>query len=118
MIFLCAYLLNNPRLKAGFSDYKSRKVKDDKDIFDEIHLRMLIIFSSELKSSTSRNNQNITGVMKSYIYSVIKVELEKLTKNDFEGILKKTDFFLIHHKKLLSSENVVLNFTDEHLKCY
>lgn len=35
-----------------------------------------------------------------------------MTKNDFEGILKETEFF-IYHKKLLNSESVALNFTDE-----
>jgi ATP-dependent HslUV protease ATP-binding subunit HslU len=44
----------------------------------------------------------------------IRVELEKLTKNDFERILKEPDFSLIRqYEKLLNTENVVLNFTDE-----
>ena len=36
-----------------------------------------------------------------------------MTKNDFEGILEESDFSLIRHEKLLSSENVVMNFIDE-----
>ena len=36
-----------------------------------------------------------------------------MTKNDFKGILKESDFSLIRHEKLLNTENVVLNFTDE-----
>ncbi|WP_354312771.1 ATP-dependent protease ATPase subunit HslU [Sporosarcina psychrophila] len=44
----------------------------------------------------------------------IRVELEKLTKNDFERILKEPDFSLIRqYEKLLNTENVVLDFTDE-----
>jgi len=44
----------------------------------------------------------------------IRVELDKLTKNDFERILKEPDFSLIRqYEKLLNTENVVLDFTDE-----
>ncbi|WP_346267736.1 ATP-dependent protease ATPase subunit HslU [Sporosarcina sp. E16_3] len=44
----------------------------------------------------------------------IRVELEKLTKNDFERILKEPDFSLIRqYEKLLNTENVVLDFTNE-----
>ena len=44
----------------------------------------------------------------------IRVELEKLTKNDFERILKEPDFSLIRqYEKLLNTEEVVLDFTDE-----
>jgi ATP-dependent HslUV protease ATP-binding subunit HslU len=44
----------------------------------------------------------------------IRVELEKLTKNDFERILKEPDFSLIRqYEKLLNTEDVVLDFTDE-----
>lgn len=44
----------------------------------------------------------------------IRVELDKLTKNDFERILKEPDFSLIRqYEKLLNTEDVVLDFTDE-----
>jgi ATP-dependent HslUV protease ATP-binding subunit HslU len=44
----------------------------------------------------------------------IRVELEKLTKNDFERILKEPDFSLLRqYEKLLNTEDVVLDFTDE-----
>ncbi len=44
----------------------------------------------------------------------IRVELEKLTKNDFERILKEPAFSLIRqYEKLLNTENIVLDFTDE-----
>ncbi len=44
----------------------------------------------------------------------IRVELEKLTKVDFERILKEPDFSLIRqYEKLLNTENVVLDFTDD-----
>lgn len=44
----------------------------------------------------------------------IRVELEKLTKHDFERILKEPDFSLIRqYEKLLNTEDVVLDFTDE-----
>ncbi|MEK5071137.1 ATP-dependent protease ATPase subunit HslU [Sporosarcina sp. FSL K6-1508] len=44
----------------------------------------------------------------------IRVELEKLTKNDFERILKEPDFSLIRqYEKLLNTEEVVLDFTEE-----
>ena len=44
----------------------------------------------------------------------IRVELEKLTKDDFERILKEPDFSLIRqYEKLLETENVVLDFTEE-----
>ncbi len=44
----------------------------------------------------------------------IRVELEKLTKNDFERILKEPDFSLIRqYEKLLNTEDVVLDYTDE-----
>lgn len=44
----------------------------------------------------------------------IRVELEKLTKNDFERILKEPDFSLIRqYEKLLNTEDIVLDFTDE-----
>lgn len=44
----------------------------------------------------------------------IRVELDKLSKDDFERILKEPDFSLIRqYEKLLSTEQVVLDFTDE-----
>jgi len=44
----------------------------------------------------------------------IRVELEKLTKDDFIRILKEPDFSLIRqYEKLLNTEDVVLDFTDE-----
>jgi ATP-dependent HslUV protease ATP-binding subunit HslU len=44
----------------------------------------------------------------------IRVELEKLTKHDFERILKEPDFSLIRqYEKLLNTEDVVLDFTDD-----
>lgn len=44
----------------------------------------------------------------------IRVELEKLTKDDFVRILKEPDFSLIRqYEKLLNTEDVVLDFTDE-----
>lgn len=44
----------------------------------------------------------------------IRVELEKLTKDDFERILKEPDFSLIRqYEKLLATEDVLLDFTDE-----
>lgn len=44
----------------------------------------------------------------------IRVELDKLSKNDFERILKEPDFSLIRqYEKLLETEGVILDFTDE-----
>jgi ATP-dependent HslUV protease ATP-binding subunit HslU len=44
----------------------------------------------------------------------IRVELDKLTKDDFIRILKEPDFSLIRqYEKLLQTEEVVLDFTDE-----
>ena len=44
----------------------------------------------------------------------IRVELDKLTKADFERILKEPDFSLIRqYEKLLETEEVILDFTDE-----
>lgn len=44
----------------------------------------------------------------------IRVELEKLTKDDFVRILKEPDQSLIlQYKALLETEGVTLNFTDE-----
>ncbi|NYF24221.1 ATP-dependent HslUV protease ATP-binding subunit HslU [Sporosarcina sp. JAI121] len=44
----------------------------------------------------------------------IRVELDKLTKDDFMRILKEPDFSLIRqYEKLLYTEDVVLDFTDE-----
>ena len=44
----------------------------------------------------------------------IRVELDKLSKDDFERILKEPDFSLIRqYEKLLETEGVVLDFTDE-----
>jgi len=44
----------------------------------------------------------------------IRVELDKLSKNDFERILKEPDFSLIRqYEKLLNTEGVVIEFTDE-----
>ncbi|AOV08276.1 ATP-dependent protease ATPase subunit HslU [Sporosarcina ureilytica] len=44
----------------------------------------------------------------------IRVELDKLSKDDFERILKEPDFSLIRqYEKLLKTENVVLDFTEE-----
>jgi len=44
----------------------------------------------------------------------IRVELDKLSKNDFERILKEPDFSLIRqYEKLLLTEGVVLDFSDE-----
>lgn len=44
----------------------------------------------------------------------IRVELDKLSKNDFERILKEPDFSLIkQYEKLLATEDVVLDFTEE-----
>lgn len=44
----------------------------------------------------------------------IRVELDKLSKDDFERILKEPDFNLIRqYEKLLNTEGVVLDFTDE-----
>ncbi len=44
----------------------------------------------------------------------IRVELDKLSKEDFVRILKEPDFSLIRqYEKLLSTENVVLDFTDD-----
>lgn len=44
----------------------------------------------------------------------IRVELEKLSKEDFVRILKEPDFSLIRqYEKLLSTENVTLDFTDD-----
>ncbi|WP_252503615.1 ATP-dependent protease ATPase subunit HslU [Sporosarcina sp. Marseille-Q4943] len=44
----------------------------------------------------------------------IRVELEKLTKDDFVRILKEPDFSLIkQYEKLLATENVEIEFSDE-----
>lgn len=44
----------------------------------------------------------------------IRVELDKLTKEDFVRILKEPDFSLIRqYEKLLATEDVLLEFTDE-----
>lgn len=44
----------------------------------------------------------------------IRVELEKLSKSDFERILKEPDFSLIRqYEKLLATEEVTIDFTDE-----
>lgn len=44
----------------------------------------------------------------------IRVELDKLSKDDFERILNEPDFSLIRqYEKLLLTEDVVLDFTDE-----
>jgi len=44
----------------------------------------------------------------------IRVELDKLSKADFERILKEPDFSLIRqYEKLLLTEEVILDFTDE-----
>lgn len=44
----------------------------------------------------------------------IRVELDKLTKDDFERILNEPDFSLIRqYEKLLETEGVILDFTDE-----
>lgn len=44
----------------------------------------------------------------------IRVELDKLSKADFERILKEPDFSLIRqYEKLLLTEDVILDFTDE-----
>lgn len=44
----------------------------------------------------------------------IRVELDKLSKEDFERILKEPDFSLIRqYEKLLQTEDVILDFTDE-----
>ncbi|WP_342512613.1 ATP-dependent protease ATPase subunit HslU [Sporosarcina sp. FSL K6-1522] len=44
----------------------------------------------------------------------IRVELDKLSKADFERILKEPDFSLIRqYEKLLETEEVILDFTDE-----
>src|SRR5699024_7247142 len=44
----------------------------------------------------------------------IRVELEKLSKEDFEKILKEPDFSLIdQYKRLLETEDVHITFTDE-----
>lgn len=44
----------------------------------------------------------------------IRVELDKLSKSDFERILKEPDFSLIRqYEKLLKTEEVVLEFTEE-----
>ena len=44
----------------------------------------------------------------------IRVELDKLSKDDFERILKEPDFSLIRqYEKLLHTEGVILDFTDE-----
>ena len=44
----------------------------------------------------------------------IRVELDKLSKDDFERILKEPDFSLIRqYEKLLETEGVILDFTDE-----
>ncbi len=44
----------------------------------------------------------------------IRVELDKLSKEDFERILKEPDFSLIRqYEKLLKTEDVILDFTDE-----
>ena len=44
----------------------------------------------------------------------IRVELEKLSKDDFERILKEPDFSLIRqYEKLLQTEGVILDFSDQ-----
>ncbi|MCM3742824.1 ATP-dependent protease ATPase subunit HslU [Sporosarcina luteola] len=44
----------------------------------------------------------------------IRVELEKLTKDDFVRILKEPDFSLIkQYEKLLATENVIIEFSEE-----
>lgn len=44
----------------------------------------------------------------------IRVELEKLSKDDFERILKEPHFSLIHqYEKLLLTEGVVIDFTED-----
>lgn len=44
----------------------------------------------------------------------IRVELDKLSKDDFERILKEPDFSLIRqYEKLLATEGVILDFTEE-----
>ncbi len=44
----------------------------------------------------------------------IRVELDKLSKDDFVRILKEPDFSLIRqYEKLLQTEDVILNFNDE-----
>lgn len=44
----------------------------------------------------------------------IRVELDKLSKDDFERILKEPDFSLIRqYEKLLNTEGVVIDFTEE-----
>lgn len=44
----------------------------------------------------------------------IRVELDKLSRDDFERILKEPDFSLIRqYEKLLKTEDVVLEFTEE-----
>lgn len=44
----------------------------------------------------------------------IRVELDKLTKDDFERILKEPDFSLLRqYEKLLNTEGVTIDFTDE-----
>lgn len=44
----------------------------------------------------------------------IRVELEKLSKEDFERILKEPHFSLVHqYEKLLLTEGVVIDFTDD-----
>ncbi|MDS9470573.1 ATP-dependent protease ATPase subunit HslU [Sporosarcina pasteurii] len=44
----------------------------------------------------------------------IRVELDKLSRGDFERILKEPDFSLIRqYEKMLKTENVVLDFTEE-----
>ena len=44
----------------------------------------------------------------------IRVELDKLSKDDFERILKEPDFSLIRqYERLLDTEGVVLDFSDE-----
>lgn len=44
----------------------------------------------------------------------IRVELDKLSKDDFERILREPDFSLIRqYERLLDTEGVVLDFTDE-----
>ena len=44
----------------------------------------------------------------------IRVELDKLSKGDFERILKEPDFSLIRqYEKLLATEGVILDFTEE-----
>ena len=44
----------------------------------------------------------------------IRVELDKLSKDDFVTILKEPDFSLIRqYEKLLQTEDVILNFNDE-----